>query len=275
MYADDVKLFDVVSHGTGRNALQSSLLNIDKWCLDNGMALNTAKCVMMSFRRGSNILDIQYVLQGAPLIRVFKFNDLGVTMSPSLSPLEHVCGITAKARSLLGFIFRSSRDFRSPHSLLVLFRALVLPVMEYASVIWSPYHQYQIDMLQKVQRRFVRMLGCRMGFAYFDVPVEEIERHFGLLPLASRRRLFDLMLLYKLVNGALDCPELLAGIDICAPRGTRSRTIFRRRLHTTAYAYNSGLSRVLRSGCEAAAAGIDFFDVSVVAFRRAAMRWGL
>ncbi|XP_039276077.1 uncharacterized protein LOC120349659 [Nilaparvata lugens] len=275
MYADDVKLFDVVKPGLGHVALQGSLDRIDEWCLNNGMALNDAKCVMMSFRRGSNVLDFQYFLRGAPLKRVLKFKDLGVVMSPSLSPLEHICGMTSRAGSLLGFIFRSSRDFRSLYSLLVLFRALVLPVLEYASVVWSPYHQYQIDQLHRVQRRFVRMLGCRMGFAYFDVSVMELENRFGLLPLAQRRRLNDLVLLFKLVNGTLDCPELLAGIDICAPRGTRSRTIFRRCLHTTAYTYNSGLSRILRSGCEAAAAGIEFFGVSAMAFKGAVLQLGL
>jgi len=83
--------------------------------------------------------------------------------------------ITGEARSLLGSIFWFTRDFSSPESVLVLFRALVLPVLEYGSIIWAPFHLYQINLLQSVERRFVRMLSCRMGFKYFEAPVEEIK----------------------------------------------------------------------------------------------------
>ncbi|XP_039274999.1 uncharacterized protein LOC120349106 [Nilaparvata lugens] len=190
------------------------------------MALNVTKCVVMSFKRGTSILDSQYSLRGIPLKRVCSFKDLGVTMTQSLSPLDHISVITGEARSLLGFIFRSTRDFSSPESLLVLFRALVLPVLEYGSIIWAPYHLYQINLLQSVQRRFVRMLSCRMGFKYFEVPVEEIKGHFHLLPLVLRWEHNDLVLLFKTVNGYLDCPELLASINICVPRGMCSRFHF-------------------------------------------------
>jgi len=50
-------------------------------------------------------------------------------------------------------------------------------------------------------------------------------------------------------------------------------SIFRRCSHLTAYAYNSGLSRILRSGCEAAAADVDFFGVSLSFLRRTMKRY--
>ncbi|XP_039297902.1 uncharacterized protein LOC120354609 [Nilaparvata lugens] len=178
MYADDVKLFDRVLQDLGHESLQNSLNNLDLWCLDNGMALNVTKCVLMSFKRGTSILDSQYSLRGIPLKRVYSFKDLGVTMTQSFSPLDHMSVITGEARSLLGFIFRTTRDFSSPESVLVLFRALVLLVLEYGSIIWAPFHLYQINLLQSVERRFVRMLSCRMGFKYFEVPVEEIKGQY-------------------------------------------------------------------------------------------------
>ena len=73
------------------------------------------------------------------------------------------------------------------------------------------------------------------------------------------------------MNGMIDCPDLLNNIDFVVPRGTRSRTVFRRRFEPTYYAYNSGISRLLRLGCEAASYA-DFFGVPVTHFKNRVMK---
>ncbi|KAG8287498.1 hypothetical protein J6590_036367 [Homalodisca vitripennis] len=71
----------------------------------------------------------------------------------------------------------------------------------------------------------------------------------------------------SLLNGLVDCPELLSSIDICVTRGLRSMTIFRRRLNTTNYSRFSGMSRLMRAG-EVASTHLDFFHDSAPSFRR-------
>ncbi|KAG8287663.1 hypothetical protein J6590_031777 [Homalodisca vitripennis] len=109
------------------------------------------------------------------------------------------------------------------------------------------------------------MLGSRLGFTYRTTPISEVESQFNFLTLHRRRQLTDLAL-FKLVNGLLDCPGLLSGIDFSISSGTRSMTIFRRRYHRTYYAYHSGLSRLLRAGSDAP--HVDFFNETVASFRR-------
>ncbi|KAG8280935.1 hypothetical protein J6590_069455 [Homalodisca vitripennis] len=76
-----------------------------------------------------------------------------------------------------------------------------------------------------------QMLDPRLGFSYRTTPVSDVESHFVLLPLHIRRHHADLLFLFKLVNGLVDCPDLLSSIDIFVIKGLRSITIFRRRLN--------------------------------------------
>lgn len=267
MFADDVKIFGNVSTTEDQENLQQSLSNIAMWCHANGMELNVLKCLVMSFKRGPVNLLYDYSLNNCTLRRVDKVKDLGIIMTPSLCPLEHILHISSRANSLLGFIFRCTRNFNSPRTLVVLYKSLVRPILEYGSVIWSPYQLNHIDLLQQIQRRFIRMLGPRLGYAYRDTPVSDVEHLLDIPPLHLRRHRSDLLMLYKIVNGLIDSPVLLHSVGISIPRGTRSKTIFCRRYHTTYYAYHSGLSRLLRYGSSAATL-VDFFNESEASFKR-------
>ncbi|XP_054283676.1 uncharacterized protein LOC129000724 [Macrosteles quadrilineatus] len=253
MFADDIKVFGSVSLASDFERLQLSLTNIDAWCKENFMELNVLKCVVISYKRGAAPVQYDYVLNGSTLKRVDRVRDLGVTMTPSLNPHEHIAHITTKASSLLGFIFRSTRNFNSPFTLITLYKSLVRPLLEYGSIIWSPFQKNHVSQLESIQTRFIRMLGPRLGFTYRTTPVDDVEKSFDLLPLSLRRHHADIFMLYKLVNGFVDCPNILSGIDITTPRGTRSRTIFSRRFLPAYYSYNSGISRLPKAGSTAAA----------------------
>ncbi|XP_046666434.1 uncharacterized protein LOC124358186 [Homalodisca vitripennis] len=270
MYADDMKIFERVPTNLGYEALQSSLNNIGDWCRANGMELNATKCVVLSYKRGANTFTNEYYLNSTLLRRVDKVKDLGVIMSPSLSPQEHILQIIAQELTRYWGSYLDPRNISTHHTLLSSCISLWFsPVLEYGSVIWSPYQFNHIAQLQGVQERFIRMLGSRLGFTYRTTPISEVEveSQFNLLPLHRRRQLTDLVTLFKLVNGLLDCPGLLSGIDFSISRGTRSMTIFRRRYHPTYYAYHSGLSRLLRTGGDAAP-HVDFFNETVASFKR-------
>lgn len=270
MFADDMKIYTRVLSSNDQVNLQRSLSNIAEWCVANAMDLNTSKCQVISFSRAALPYNCDYLIGGVHLDRVDRLRDLGVVLTSSLSPADHIAAITARAYSLLGFIGRSTKGFTSHQSMLVLYKSIVRPVLEYGTVIWSPFQLGHIEDLNRVQTRFVRMLGVRLGYAYFETPTLQLEQLFLLQPLHHRRAIFDLVFLYKLINGLVDCPNLLALIDLCIPRGTRSLTVFNRRFLPTYYAYNSGLARLQRLG-SMTSGRVDFFHGSVSSFKRKVM----
>lgn len=197
--------------------------------------------------------------------------DLGVHMTPHLDPGVHIAKVCAKANSVLGFITRMSRDTLSPDTLLTLYVTLVRPILEYGSTVWAPYQVGHCDSLNMVQRRFLRLVGVRYGIRFPEVDVREIAVHLQLLPLQSRRAASDLIFLFKLINGVLDCPELLRLINFHVPVGSRRRhQLFSKHHHQTAYAYHSIVPRLLRLGN---AAQLDFFGPSLINFRHQVFSW--
>ncbi|KAG8275402.1 hypothetical protein J6590_087015 [Homalodisca vitripennis] len=84
----------------------------------------------------------------------------------------------------------------------------------------------------------------------------------------ERRSIQDVLLLYKLVNGIIDCPDLLQKINFQIPTGTRSRVLFARTSVTTSNAANILVIRMQRLGC-LLPEHMDLFYASLASFNRA------
>ncbi|XP_054283380.1 uncharacterized protein LOC129000440 [Macrosteles quadrilineatus] len=176
--------------------------------------------------------------------------DLGVYWNSSLTPEHHVDEICRRACGILGLIFRVSRNGFSITTLTTLYKTLLRPILEYASVVWKPYHDIYVSRLQRIQRRFARMMGVRCGYNYRDVPVEELESLLNLHTLAKRRDVADLAFLLKLINGKIDSPQLLEKLLFRVPGSTRSTDVFFRAQYRTNYLGNSPMIRLQRLGNE-------------------------
>ncbi|KAG8283595.1 hypothetical protein J6590_014116 [Homalodisca vitripennis] len=57
------------------------------------------------------------------------------------------------------------------------------------------------------------LLFNRFGYGFIEAPVTELEELFDLQPSPLTHRCTDLQFLFNLVNGLIDCPNLLNGID--------------------------------------------------------------
>ncbi|KAG8316587.1 hypothetical protein J6590_047728 [Homalodisca vitripennis] len=123
------------------------------------------------------------------------------------------------------------------------------------------------DLLQSIQSRFIRLVGYRLGHRYADVPVNSLAAELGLQPLALRRKIFDLVFLYKLVNGDLNCPQLLERVRFHVPTSTRSSNLFARLHHSTNYERNSTMVRIQTLG-NTLPLELDIFNTGAVSFKR-------
>ena len=84
--------------------------------------------------------------------------------------------------SSLGLITRSFHP-RTKSILVPLYKVFVRPKLEYAVSVWNPWLQKDEDVLEKVQKRLVRMLSDVRAETY-----EERLRLAGLSLLRERRR---------------------------------------------------------------------------------------
>ena len=133
---------------------QYHLHTLVNWCSANGMSLNLKKCKKLSLFRNQSLLS-NYYIGSYKLDNVESFVDLGVILDPKLWFHLHIDSCVNKAKSLLGFIKRWSKEFNDPYVTKRLFASLVRPVLEYGCILWSPFYKYYSDKIESVQIQFL------------------------------------------------------------------------------------------------------------------------
>lgn len=66
-------------------------------------------------------------------------------------------------------------------------------VLKNISVVWSPNYATQTDQLQGIQRRFVHTMVMKLGYAYKNLPVHNLEKGHDLVFLKKSLWLHDVI----------------------------------------------------------------------------------
>ena len=127
--------------------------------------------------------------------RVWVIRLLGVTITSDLSWKRHITEVTSKAKRLLGFLYRIFRD-SNPQCLAKLYKAIVLPHLDYCSCVWDPPHVTHITKLESVQS-----FAARVVLNDWSRDSSELKSALGWSSLASRRLHQKLCLCRKIVRG--------------------------------------------------------------------------
>ena len=172
--------------------MQRDLDQLGQWADEWQMEFNLDKCEVMHFGRLNQ--GRTYSVNGRVLGRVTEQRDPGVHVHSSLKVELQVDRVVKKAFSMLGFIGQNI-EYRSWDAL-KLYKTLVRPHLEYCVQFWSPYYRKDIIKLERVQKKFTRMLPGLDGLSY----KERLDR-LGLFSLERRRLRGDLIEVYKIMRG--------------------------------------------------------------------------
>ena len=147
----------------------------------------------------SRHIDFNYTLHQQTLEQVQSAKYLGLTITDDLDWGQHISEITCKATKTLGFL-RRNLALAPRHTKEVAYKTLVRPQLEYAAPIWHPYHETQIEMVEKVQRTAARWT-CRRWRNTSSVGemLDELEWP----SLESRRERSSLTFFYKIHSGTV------------------------------------------------------------------------
>ncbi len=213
LFADDTKLYSRVRNQEDCNALQADLNALAAWSRKWLLRFNETKCVVLKIH---SAIQYVYTLNGTCLSEETSQKDLGITISHDLLPATHITNVVKKANSRIHLIKRCFSGF-TRQKVLTLYTSLVRPLFEYGSPVWNPWHQKDIDLLQKAQNRCLKL--C----------TEPIE----LESLAERREKADLVETYKYMHGMYKTPadRFFTSSHTQQLRG-HSKKIFKRRPRT-------------------------------------------
>ena len=203
LYADDLSLFRPIRSPEDYDRLQEDINNLATWVTASLLTFNAMKCkYLLLSRRRSHAVIPQLYLSETPLVRVFKYKYLGVIFTADLSWSEHIQSISSKAKRLLGVLYRQFYRYSSGLTLATLYKSLVRPHLEYASPVWNPYLDKDIELLESVQKMALKICTKNWNSSY-----EENLAIVSLTSLAQRRDHLSLCYFYKLVHNLFCFPE--------------------------------------------------------------------
>jgi hypothetical protein len=221
IFADDLKIFRKVENLNDVDILQKSLNALSAYCSQFHLQLNINKCFHITFSRQiSNPIQSSFNLTGIPLSKVDSIKDLGVCLDSKLTFNTHMKHCYNKALKMLGFLFRTCRDFRNVQSLKIVYFSYVRSHLEYCCQVWNPTKVSCSAILEKIQKKFVRFLFFRnlvpdnpshnnTNFGCNSFSYSSCLRNLHLQSLRDRREFFDIDLVLKVFTHQIDSSSFM------------------------------------------------------------------
>lgn len=191
-FADDTKGAKIIRGPDDRDNLQEALDCLCEWADKWGMKFNLSKCKVMHV--GKHNQKYEYFMNGEKIGTTEEERDIGVAVTVNMKPSSQCSKAAGRATSVLNQ-FRREFHYRDRHIFVKLYKQYVRPHLEFAVPAWSPWLKGDIDTLEKVQEKAVKMVAGLKGKEY----VERCEE-LGLPSLERRRHEQDMALVFKMLR---------------------------------------------------------------------------
>ena len=197
LFVDDCVLYRPINSVSDHFALQRDLDQLEKWAYIWQMKIAPTKCFVMSVTLKNSPSQFSYSLCNAQLDGASHQKYLGVYITCTWSLQLQCDEAKKKAMRVLRILQRnlSSCDWSVEASA---YLSLVRPIVEYATVAWSPHTNKGIDCIESVQRHAARFVNS--DYSRYS-SVSSMLTDLKWPSLQSRRRICDLGMFYKIHRG--------------------------------------------------------------------------
>ena len=193
-FADDTRISHEIRNQQDTELLQENVMKIYTWAERKNMHFNDAKFEVIHYGRTAPVYE--YISSAGVTIEAKKeVKDLGVLMTDSADFDVQICKVVKQAKGKMGWILRIFAT-REQQAMLSLYRALVMPILEYCSQLWSPWKIKHKIEIESVQRTFTNRIAEVKHLNYW-----ERLRVLKLYSLERRRERYILLYMWKIQNG--------------------------------------------------------------------------
>ena len=160
LYADDTVLYQSgLNADEASEALHTSLNKFCEWSSSNRLTINTSKTKIMVFGSRSKVKKAKNVtvnMKGVALKKVLTFKYLGLTLDQTLNYNHHVSSVIRTVMHKMTLLAKMKKYLNTDVALLI-YKAMLLPYLDYADVIFNKSNSLDLDKLQRLQNRCLRI----------------------------------------------------------------------------------------------------------------------
>ena len=195
VYADDTTLFATINSDdftTIEDGINDELKSISDWLKLNKLSLNIQKSKAMLFHTPTRQVQTpDLYIDAIKIDFVDEFNFLGLVLDKNLKWKSHVNFIAKKINKTVGVMTRL-KNFLPRNALYNIYNALILPHLNYCSLIWG----WQSDCLFKIQKRAIRTITK----SKYNSHTKRLFKELNTLKIKDICALHDYKFCYKLLN---------------------------------------------------------------------------
>ena len=204
LYADDTAITVVgKTEESLKTGLTTVLETLSPWFKYNRLSLNCSKTQFVIFGTRQSCARVTFdhiSYENNTIARASKVKYLGMQLDPLLNFCEHVDYIERKTIGkvkLLGCL----NEILTKDTLLMLYKTLVLPIIDYGDIIYDCINQKDMMILQRIQNMALKSILKALRLA----PTAMIHEELDMMTLSTRRTLHDAKQMYKIYHG--NCPR--------------------------------------------------------------------
>jgi len=138
--------------------LSSDIDILKEWVRANRVELNLGKTQKCRFSHKRTEMTTALPTMTDEFEDTFSLRLLGTNFTSKMLWNEHVVSVTKAAAKRLGFLRRCKRFFSSTE-LVTIYKAYVRPLVEFNSHLWVGAPPSTLDLLERLQRRAIRLIG--------------------------------------------------------------------------------------------------------------------
>jgi len=194
--ADDVKIYNVFKTKNERLKLVNALKNVDEWSLKWKLKISTDKTFILHL--GKNNPKEQYKIFDNTINEVESIRDLGIIIDNKLRFKEHITKIIKTVYFKMKTIFKIIKS-KKTKTWITIYKSYIRPILEYAPEAWNPLYKSEINSLERCQKYFTMIVFNRCNLP--KLQYRERLEYLQLQTLENRRKIYDLVLMYKIING--------------------------------------------------------------------------
>ena len=195
LYADDTVLYTSSKNfDVSVNKLQEDIDSLSHWCKENGIMANTDKTKIMFFGSNNSLAKVppfEIKFGDVPLQTVTSYTYLGISLDNSLTYNLYVNRIISSVTSKLKQ-FRRMRGFLNTKAALMVYKGMLLPILEYGDIFLVGASATNIKRLQILQNKGLR---CALN-RDTDTSIVDLHKSAKLSRLKFRREQHVLNYMY-------------------------------------------------------------------------------